>query len=194
VILLLAAGASSRMRGADKLMEPVQGEPLIRRQARAALASGARVVVTLPPDRPARQAALTGLGVNCVTVADPARGMAASLVAGLAAVPRGAAVIVLLADLPEITEADLRRLILAHAEAPEAILRAAAADGTPGHPVLFPSALRDELERLDGDGGARPILAAHGARVRLLPLAGRRAVTDLDTPEDWAAWRAAGGG
>ena len=35
-ILLLAAGSSSRMRGGDKLIEPVAGEPLLTRIARAA--------------------------------------------------------------------------------------------------------------------------------------------------------------
>ncbi|PJE36025.1 nucleotidyltransferase family protein, partial [Pseudooceanicola lipolyticus] len=29
-----------------------------------------------------------------------------------------------------------------------------------------------------------------GDRVQLVPLPGQRARADLDTPEDWAAWRA----
>lgn len=193
VIILLAAGASARMRGADKLVEPVGGEPLVRRLARAALATGCEVVVTLPPDRPARAAALDGLALRRVTVTDPARGMAASLVAGLGAARDGAAVIVLLADLPEITTADLRALVDAHAAAPEAILRATAEDGTPGHPVLFPAGLRAALAGLTGDAGAKPLLATHAHRVRAVPLPGRHAVIDLDTPEDWAAWRASTG-
>jgi CTP:molybdopterin cytidylyltransferase MocA len=41
---------------------------------------------------------------------------------------------------------------------------------------------------LNGDRGARIVL--EGETVRVLPLPGRRAVTDLDTPEDWEAWRA----
>lgn len=189
-ILLLAAGAASRMRGADKLMEPVEGEPLLRLQARRALATGCRVVVTLPPDRPARVIALQGLDVVQVTVPDPKEGMAASLVAGMAALPERTAVMVLLADLPEITTADLCRLLAAHARASGAILRGAAQDGTPGHPVLFPPSLRPDLMRLTGDAGARPVLMAHAAFVQLVPLPGRHAVTDLDTPEDWATWRA----
>ena len=36
-ILILAAGQSRRMRGRDKLMEVVEGQPLIRRQAEMAL-------------------------------------------------------------------------------------------------------------------------------------------------------------
>ncbi|MEN9409431.1 MAG: hypothetical protein RL216_1405 [Pseudomonadota bacterium] len=190
-ILLLAAGSSSRMRGGDKLIEPVAGEPLLTRIARAALATGAPVTVALPPDRPARRAALAGLPVAQITVPDPAQGMSASLGAGLAAIPPASGIMLLLADLPEITAGDLSHLLILWRQEPEAILRGAAEDGTPGHPVCFPPDLRDDLMTLRGDEGARSVLIRHRARVRLVPLPGRHATTDLDTPEDWAAWRSA---
>ena len=188
-ILILAAGAASRMRGADKLLEPVDGVPLLTRIARAALATGLPVTVALAPDRPARRAALNGLAVTPVTVPDPGLGMAASLVAGLAAMPPGP-VMLLLADLPEITAEDLRAVLQAAATAPQLIHRGTAADGTPGHPVLFPPWARAEMAALQGDEGARGLLRRHADRVRPVPLPGRHATTDLDTPEDWAAFRA----
>jgi CTP:molybdopterin cytidylyltransferase MocA len=64
----------------------------------------------------------------------------------------------------------------------------------PGHPVLFPARLRPALLRLKGDQGARDILRTEADQILPLPLPGSRAVTDLDTPEDWAAWRALRGG
>ncbi|WP_434612004.1 nucleotidyltransferase family protein [Tabrizicola sp. M-4] len=189
-ILLLAAGSSSRMRGADKLTEDVAGEPLLRRSARTALATGCPVTVTLPPDRPARLAALQGLSLNCVTVPRPEEGMAESLKTGLAAIPPGCGILLLLADLPEITTADLTTLLDHWRQEPQAILRGCAEDGTPGHPVCFPPDLRDDLMTLKGDEGARSVLIRHRARLQPIPLPARHAVTDLDTPEDWAAWRA----
>ena len=82
LILIPAAGASSRMRGADKLMQDVGGEPALRRAARIARATGARVLVTLPeggPHATARRAGLQGLDVQAITVAKMARpGMTAS--------------------------------------------------------------------------------------------------------------------
>jgi CTP:molybdopterin cytidylyltransferase MocA len=190
-ILLLAAGSSSRMRGADKLMEDVAGEPLLRRSARIALATGCPVTVALPPDRPARIEALSGLNLRHVTVTNPQDGMAESLKSGLAAIPTGQGVLLLLADLPEITAEDLTTLLDHWRQEPQAILRAASQDGTPGHPVCFPPDLRDDLMTLKGDEGARSVLIRHRARLQLIPLPGRHATTDLDTPEDWAAWRAA---
>ncbi len=193
-ILIPAAGASARMRGADKLLEPVDGVPLLRRQAEAALATGARVLVTLPPASPGRAAALDGLAATRLGVPDPTEGMAASIRLGAAAAGTAAGLMILLPDLPEIERADLARLIAAfRADPRRPILRATAADGTPGHPVLFPRDLLPALAEIRGDTGPRAVLAAHRDRLVDLPLAGRRAVTDLDTPEAWAAWRAATG-
>jgi CTP:molybdopterin cytidylyltransferase MocA len=191
--LIPAAGASSRMRGRDKLLEPVDGTPLLRRSAEVALAAGLPVCVALPPDRPDRAAALAGLPVQILVVPDAAEGLGATLRAGVAALRDAAAILVLLADLPEITAADLGRLVAIHAAAggdDAPILRATASDGTPGHPVLFPAWAFPALAALSGDTGAGPVLAAWRARVQSIPLPGRRAVTDLDTPEAWAAWRA----
>lgn len=191
-ILILAAGSSSRMRVGDKLLEQVDGQPQLARILQAALQTGLPVTVALPPDRPDRAAVIAGLPAKQITVPDPAQGMAASLTAGLASLPATAGVMLLLADLPEITTADLITLRDAWAQEPEAILRGAAADGTPGHPVCFPPDLRDDLMTLKGDEGARAVLVRHRARLRLIPLPDRHATTDLDTPEDWATWRAAG--
>ncbi len=190
-ILILAAGSSSRMRGGDKLLEQVDGQPQLARILQAALQTGLPVTVALPPDRPDRAAVIADLPAKQITVPDPAQGMAASLTAGLASLPATAGVMLLLADLPEITTADLITLRDAWAQEPEAILRGAAADSTPGHPVCFPPDLRDDLMTLKGDEGARAVLVRHRARLRLIPLSDRHATTDLDTPEDWAAWRAA---
>ena len=70
------------------------------------------------------------------------------------------------------------------------ILQAASAEGTPGQPVIFAPKYLKQLAKLQGDSGAKSILKAHARDVALIPLADDRALTDLDTPEDWASWRA----
>jgi molybdenum cofactor cytidylyltransferase len=190
-VLIPAAGAARRMRGADKLLEPVDGGPQLGRAVAAAARSGAaRVWVTLQPGAAARRAALAGSRARVIEVPDWQEGMAASLRAGAraAAAHEASSLIVLLADLPEIEAEDVARFVAAHEAAPDAVWRGTAADGTAGHPVLFPARLFPALAALKGDEGARAVLA--GEEVRPLPLAGRRAVTDLDTPEAWAEWRA----
>jgi len=193
-VLVPAAGAARRMRGADKLLEPVEGQPLLARAVAAAGGSGAaRVWVSLPPGATARRAALAGSGAKVIEVPEWEEGMAASLRAGAraAAAFEASALIVLLADMPEIGAEDVARFVAAHGTAPEAVWRGTSADGTAGHPVLFPARLFPAFAALKGDDGAKAVLA--GEAVRPLPLAGNRAVTDLDTPEAWAEWRARSG-
>ncbi|MBL4927666.1 nucleotidyltransferase family protein [Fuscibacter oryzae] len=186
-ILILAAGASSRMAPRDKLLEQIDGQPLIARSLRIALATGLPVTMALPPDRPDRWRAIEGMGGDRVTVERARDGMAESLKKGLAAIPPDAPVLLLLADLPELETADL--LAVAGAD-PDFIQRGATQSGQPGHPVLLPAWLRPELNLLTGDEGARALFQRHKGQLRLVPLPDNRALTDLDTPEDWARWRA----
>jgi len=191
-IIILAAGASTRMRGADKLLEVLDGVVQIRRITQAALATGAPVTVALPPDRPLRDAALTGLAVTRLTIADAATGLSASIRAANAVVPSGPVMLVL-ADLPDLTSEDLRQMQSAFGADTTRILRATSAGGTPGHPVILPDWVRPELAKLAGDTGAAAILKRHAPQVRQIALPDRHATTDLDTPEDWAAFRASTG-
>ncbi len=185
-IVLLAAGASTRMRGADKMLEPLGDATLLRVMAGRAQKAGALRVV-IPQGNTARAQALEGLSCDIVTV--PAgQGMSASLKAGTQGVT--GPVLIVLADMPEVTAHDMHLMIALSRQAPRAILRAAAQDGTPGNPVLFPADLLPDLQTIKGDKGARDLLKRHAARVHLIPLPGQNALTDLDTPEDWASWRA----
>lgn len=188
-ILILAAGASSRMAPRDKLLETVGGQPLLARITRMAVETGAAVTVALPPDRPLRNAAIAGLPVARVIVETAKDGMAESLKAGLATISAGRDVMMLLADLPEITQADLQRMVAAHQANPGKILRATSQDGKPGHPVIFPSALRGELMALQGDAGARALLRDRADSITFVALPNDHATTDLDTPEQWESWR-----
>lgn len=195
-ILITAAGASTRMRGTDKLLEVVDGVPLLGRQAARALAASRLVGVTLSPSHPERALAIAGFDIEACVLADASEGMAASLRHAAKRAPTYggddavSAIMVVPADMPDITTQDMQVMIKAHAAAPMAILRGAAFDGTPGHPVLFPRDVWPDILALRGDQGARPVLVQHASRVIAVALPERHASTDLDTPEDWANWRA----
>ena len=186
-ILILAAGAPTRMRGGDKLAHQVDGVAQLRRVALAALATGRPVLVTLPLGHFNREAALRGLQVQIVAVAAPEEGMAASIRAGAAACGDGRSVMILPADMPELDTGDLLVVIAAHQAAPKAILRGADG-GIDGHPVVIPHDLVPHLQGLKGDQGARSLIVAHADRLQRVALPPGHATTDLDTPDDWAAW------
>ena len=188
LILLLAAGASSRMRGGDKLLEPVDGQPLITTMVLRA-AQVAPVRVTLPDLSHPRAAALKDLKADLIPVPDAQEGMSASIRKGAGALPDWVTSLMILpADMPEITSDDFKHMFCLAVEKPNEILRATSQDHHPGHPVIFPKRLFPALQDLTGDSGAKRILKQED--VRLTPLPGDHAITDLDTPEDWANWRA----
>ncbi len=187
-ILIPAAGASSRMRGGDKLLEVVGAEPMLRRQTRIARDICPDVIVTLRPGDTARVATLTGLDVTILSVPDATEGMAASIRAGAAGC-KNTALMILPADMPDLTLADLQVMIDAFDQFPTRIIRATAQDDTPGHPVIFPADCLDDLMTITGDEGARRVLTANKHRIQLIALPDQHAITDLDTPENWAAWR-----
>jgi CTP:molybdopterin cytidylyltransferase MocA len=182
------------MRGRDKLLEPVDGQPLLRRQAeRARAATQGAVFVTLPPKPHPRHEALQECGIETIEVADAVRGMSASLKAGIAALPEDAeAVMILLADMPDLETGDLLAVCRQVDDDKETLIwRGATERGAPGHPIVFRRALFDALLHLDGDSGGAEVVARNAARARLVPLPGERARNDLDTPEAWEAWHAA---
>ena len=186
-ILILAAGQSTRMRGRDKLLEQVDGMPLIRQRVLAALTVSPVVHIALPaPDHP-RAAAIADLPVTLTMVADAATGLSASLRRGVAALADCNHFMILLADLPAITAQDMTLLIRSITPGHH-IWRGTSADGTPGHPIIFDAVLRPLFATLTGDSGAKSILSAHP--IKLVGLPGDHATRDLDTPQDWAEWRA----
>ncbi len=192
---LLAAGACRRMRGADKLLRPVGGMPLIRRTARLLIESGLDpVLVVLPPAPTDRHAALAGLPIVPVVNPDCADGIGASIRRASEALPGDAAGLCLaLSDMPALAPDHLRPLIAAFAAgAGRFIIRPRGTSGRPGHPVIFPRALFGELAALTGDEGARAVIARHGDRLREVAMRDDACCLDLDTPEEWAAWERGG--
>jgi len=192
-ILIPAAGLSRRLGGRDKLLEPVGGQPALTRAARLAVATGAQTMVTLAGDGPysaGRRFALAGLGCTILPVRDAGEGISASLRAGAryAENLHVQGLMILLPDMPDVTAADLDQVIAAFALAPARVLRAANLKGVAGHPVILPARLLPELHLLSGDEGVEKILL--GEPISLCPLPGDHALTDLDTAEDWASWRA----
>lgn len=192
--VVLAAGGSRRFAGPlPKQLVELDGEPLVRRAARTALASRLdEVIVVVGFRAPEVRRALAGLEVSVVENRDWSEGQSSSVRAGLAAVGGAAAgVLFIPCDQPFLTAELLDRLIVAHAEAAGASVVPAAA-GRRGAPVLVDRSLFAELARIRGDEGARQLFA--GRSVRELELDGDLPLRDFDSRQELAALLAAGTG
>jgi molybdenum cofactor cytidylyltransferase len=195
--IVLAAGRSSRFRAAGgaeetKLVATLDGKPMVRQVVEAALASRARpVVVVVGHARGAVEAALRGLSVPVVFNPDYATGLSSSLRAGLSAIPaevQGA--LAMLGDMPAVEARLIDALIDAFAAQPNVCAVAPAQGGRRGNPVLLGRALFDRAKRLEGDEGARRLLAAL-PKGDILEIAapGSDVSFDIDTPGDLANMR-----
>ena len=186
-IVLLAAGASSRM-GTPKQLLKLQGVSLVRRAAGHALDSGCEpVVVVLGANAEMIASELNGLAVSIAVNREWAAGMSSSIRCGLQALlaldPHLKAVILFLGDQPNVTRNSLQRLTTAHVQSGSALV-AASYSGRIGTPAFFSRVFFDELSQLDGQGGAKSFLERHAAGVLAIDIP--EAAWDLDTPEDVA--------
>jgi molybdenum cofactor cytidylyltransferase len=186
-ILILAAGKSSRMRGADKLAVIIDGTPQLTRVATAACANSTRVyAVTIP----ARLPLIAGLPLIPLILPVSAEGMGGSLREGVAALPDCEQFMVVLADIPDLSAEDMRAVLEGPKHSPESLIwRGATLDGQHGHPILFHAGIRPQFATLHGDSGGDAIVKPLRNRTWTTPIPHAR--MDLDTPEDWAAWFAA---
>src|SRR5262249_14959880 len=164
--IILAAGQSSRM-GAQKLLLPLGGRPLVAYAVAVACGSAADPVLVVLGREAEQVAEVLPLGRHMtVTNPDYASGMASSLRVGLAALPEAAAgALILLRDQPLVTPSIVAALLDEARRLPTAIVAATYA-GRRGHPVYFPRRLFPELHAVLGDEGGRYVLAAHPDLVR----------------------------
>lgn len=189
--IILAAGHSSRM-GANKLLVELEGMPLVRHVAMAALGSRARpVVVVTGNDRDRVEAALAGLDVRFVHNDAFATGMASSLRAGIASVGDAPAAMICLGDMPRVTRAHLDRLLdeLSSVGDDRTIL-IPTFERKRGNPVVLGRAHFAAIGELTGDVGARALIERNAAHVVTVAFEDPAVLVDVDTPEALAALRA----
>jgi molybdenum cofactor cytidylyltransferase len=189
--LVLAAGRSSRMAPANKLLIEVDGVPMARRAVDAALASQAVATIAVIGNEAARvRQAFAGCDIAIVENPDFAAGLSSSLRAGLASLPDDIdGVLVLLGDMPRITAAHLDRLIAAFAPDEGRAICIPTHRAKRGNPILWDARFLPDMRTLDGDQGARGLIGRHADQVCEVEMPDDAVLLDVDTPGALAALR-----
>jgi molybdenum cofactor cytidylyltransferase len=181
--IVLAAGSGRRF-GATKQLVPYRGKPLAQHAVDALASAGVGEIVVVTghdADDVERALALPPQG-RSIRNPDHATGQASSLAAGLHDLAHDSeGAVVLLADQPGVTDAEVRALIEAFGSARSRIVRIAYTDG-PG-PALLSREVYAEAGHLHGDVGARALMASHPDWVEEVAVP-FRAPADIDHPED----------
>jgi molybdenum cofactor cytidylyltransferase len=183
--LVMAAGRSSRMGVANKLLAEVDGVPMVRRAVEAALAASARPVVVVTGHEQGKvQAALRGCKVAFAHNPDYAAGMSTSLKRGFAALPEDIdGAVVCLADMPRVAAGVLDRLIAAFNPLEGRAICVPVWRGKRGNPVLWARRFFAEMGELEGDVGAKHLIGEHADLVAEVQMPDDAVLTDIDTPE-----------
>ncbi|MDB5512748.1 MAG: nucleotidyltransferase family protein [Enterovirga sp.] len=182
--IVLAAGRGTRFGAAPKMLAAIDGEPLVRRAARAVLEGGLRPALVVTGHRGAEvAAALEGLPVRLVDNPAYGSGLSTSLQAGFDALPpESEAALVALGDMPGIGPALVRRLAEAWIEAGRPPALVPVHRGRRGNPVVLSRSLAGAISGLSGDRGAGPLLGSLD-RVVELRVDDPGVLLDIDTPE-----------
>jgi molybdenum cofactor cytidylyltransferase len=187
--IVLAAGRSARMTPRNKLLEPIDGEPMIRRVAANALESGIRpVIVVTGYEADHVGQALGGLDVTLITNPNYADGLSTSLKAGLAVLPSAVdGALICLGDMPEIENSVFHALMAAFT-GPSTIC-VPVHNGRRGNPVLWGNAYFTEMRTLAGDSGAKSLMTRHADQIIEVAVETDSIFRDVDTPADFARLR-----
>ena len=203
--VVLAAGLSTRFEvgcGQDarvprtkvtgaaepKQIYRIDGETLVRRVCREALASNlAKVILVTGHAHRRVEAEVADLDLLAVHNPDYRGGQSGSVRRGLAAVPADADGAMFLAvDQPGLDAAVIDRLLGAF-RGPASIV-VPTFRGRRGAPVTFGRQWFGHLERLRGDQGARPLLDSLAEHIQELELDSAMPLEDVDTEADARSW------
>jgi molybdenum cofactor cytidylyltransferase len=188
--VVMAAGRSSRMAPANKLLTDVDGRLMVQRAVDAALASQARpIVVVTGHDGGRVRDALAGRSVEFIDNPDFAGGLSTSVRAGLAwlAGKDVDGAVFMLGDMPLVSAAHIDRLIAAFNPVESRAICVPTHKGKRGNPVLWAAKFFSEMRALEGDKGARPLFREHADQVCEVEMPDDGVLVDIDTPEALAA-------
>ncbi|WP_370660089.1 nucleotidyltransferase family protein [Massilia timonae] len=187
--ILLAAGRGRRFDPAgqrNKLLQRLPGgELVVAASARTLLAVFPRVVAVAPPDDGGVGDVLRQLGCEVTVCPDADGGMGLSLAHAIrhSLDAPGQGWLVALGDMPFVAPVTLQALAAAIEEG--AAIAAPLFEGRRGNPVAFGARHRDDLLALDGDQGARRLLA--GSPVAAIDVPDPGILRDIDSPSDLPA-------
>lgn len=182
--VLLAAGKGVRFDPAGKqsklLRRLPSGELVAVAAAKTLRSAVSQVVAVLKPGDEELARALQEQDCRIIVCPQAARGMGTSLAYALSQVKQADGWVVALADMPHVQTTSIAKLVDALHDGAD--IAAPVHQGRRGNPVAFGARHLPQLLALDGDQGARALLAVHP--ITLIAVDDIGVLRDIDTPAD----------
>lgn len=186
--ILLAAGSSTRMAPANKLLLPWQQKPIVYHTANHLLASGIdELIVVTGHESAAIVNALHPFPIRFVHNPEHAKGLTGSIRSGIR-MAHGEGYMICLADMFLITASEYVLLRTAFEQQYRHDVQCLVLpdfQGHTGNPVIFSSFYRDALLSLPQGEGAKSLVRAHSDHHHRVPMPTNHVLRDLDTPGDY---------
>ena len=174
--------------GRPKALLRVDGETFVSRTVHALRDGGCDpVVVVVAAGEHALASEAEAAGARVLVNPEPGEGPITSLRLALASLGDSVAGFAYLPVDHPMVRADTVSTLLAAARAGEAALTLPTHDGKRGHPAIFGAALFGELADQALEGGARTVVHRHLPHALLIDVDDAGVLTDIDTPEAYAA-------
>ena len=182
VTILLAAGSSSRF-GKDKLLQRLPNHKTVVASTVENLKNATPNVITvIRPEHSQLETELQGLGIRIVVNQHASSGMASSIVAGILASQQADGWIIALADMPWVKSETICRIKEKLLQGKSIVVPVY--ENRRGNPVGFSKQWKEELLKLQGDMGARVLLANNSENLSTLNTDDPAILMDIDYPGD----------
>ena len=180
--ILLAAGSGSRFGGGKLLHRLADGTPMGVASLRKLHAALSEVHAVVRSGDNTLRMRLEAEGVPVHDCPDAMLGMAHSFVCGIDASRDADGWVIALGDMPYVLQKTIKMVAVRIEQTGRIAIPAYR--GKWGHPVGFGRRYLNELLKLQGDEGARSVIARHPGELETVDCDDRGILRDIDTLED----------
>ena len=183
--ILLAAGQSKRMKGENKMLKKIQGVPLLERSVKNVLASNVdELIIVLGYQKKIVEKIIDkNVKIKLVFNKNFKSGIASSIKIGLKSLAQNTeGFFICLADMPMI-KANIYNQLIKFKLKNDIVVPVC--NGKRGHPVLFSISMKEKVMKVEGDMGAKNILAMDENKILNLEIKDQSIMKDYNTQESF---------
>ena len=186
--ILLAAGQSKRMNGKNKLIKEIKGIPLLKHSIKNILDSSIdELIIVLGFEKEIIKNLITeNKKIKFAINKNYESGLSSSIKSGLNHLSDNTkAFFICLGDMPNVSKEIYNQLINASFRNKDKEIFVPYYQERQANPILFSKKMKDEIQKIEGDFGAKKIIADNEKKVFKLSIQDKGVITDFNNINDF---------